>query len=165
LETGTADLGEDMGEKEYFKKSTLFAAVVLSSLNWSLPRSFPDPWHFGPGPDPDLCLTDPDPALFVSDLQEKIKSHKEVTNIRNNVFSYYFCLMIEGSGTGSVPLTNGSGSLKLIDPDPEHCSRGIWIFELTENPNMEHDSSSWPRIATNRNPKLVNEYPSWFIGS
>ncbi len=25
-------------------------------------------------------------------------------------FPYYFCLMIEGSGSGSVPLTNGSGS-------------------------------------------------------
>jgi hypothetical protein len=25
-------------------------------------------------------------------------------------FSYFFCLMIEGSGSGSVPLTNGSGS-------------------------------------------------------
>jgi len=38
----------------------------------------------------------------------KIKSHKEVTKSRNKVFSYYFCLMIEGSG--SVPRTNGSGS-------------------------------------------------------
>jgi hypothetical protein len=33
LETGTADLGEDMGEKESIKKNTLFAAVGLSSLN------------------------------------------------------------------------------------------------------------------------------------
>jgi hypothetical protein len=31
LETGTADFGEDMGEKEYLKKSTLFAAVGLST--------------------------------------------------------------------------------------------------------------------------------------
>ncbi len=29
-------------------------------------------------------------------------------NSRNQGFSYYFCLIIEGSG--SVPLTNGSGS-------------------------------------------------------
>ena len=36
----------------------------------------------------------------------KIKRHKEVKN------QYYFCLMIEvsGSGSGSIPLTNGSGS-------------------------------------------------------
>jgi hypothetical protein len=36
----------------------------------------------------------------------KTKSHKEVTKqyIRNRGFSYYFCLMIEGS----VPLTKGS---------------------------------------------------------
>ena len=44
-------------------------------------------------------------------------------------FSYYFCLVIEGSGFGSIPLTNGSGSrrfknmwirifLGLLDPDP-----------------------------------------------
>ncbi len=31
----------------------------------------------------------------------KIKSQKEVTKSRNHVFSYYFCLMIEGSGSGS----------------------------------------------------------------
>ncbi len=35
-------------------------------------------------------------------------SQKEVTNSRNQGFSYYFCLMIEG--TGSMTLTNGSGS-------------------------------------------------------
>jgi hypothetical protein len=29
---------------------------------------------------------------------------------RNQGFLYYFCLMIEGSGSGSIPLTNGSRS-------------------------------------------------------
>jgi hypothetical protein len=43
----------------------------------------------------------------------KIKSHKEVKNSRNQGFSSYFCLMIEGSGSGSVPLINGSGSRRL----------------------------------------------------
>ncbi len=39
----------------------------------------------------------------------KIKSPKEVKkNSRNQGFSYYFCLMIEGPG--SIPPTNGSGS-------------------------------------------------------
>jgi hypothetical protein len=38
----------------------------------------------------------------------KIKSQKEVRNSKNQGFSYYFRLMIEGSG--SIPLTNGSGS-------------------------------------------------------
>jgi len=28
----------------------------------------------------------------------------------NEGFSYYFCMMIEGSGSGSIPLTSGSGS-------------------------------------------------------
>ncbi len=37
----------------------------------------------------------------------KIKSLKESQNRRNQDFSYYFCMMIEGSG--SIPLTNESG--------------------------------------------------------
>jgi hypothetical protein len=76
---------------------------------------------------------DPDPAIFVIDLQDaskklifnttfssyyflkvhlhhfsKIKSQKESQNSRNQGFSNYFCMMIEGSG--SIPLTSGSGS-------------------------------------------------------
>ncbi len=78
--------------------------------------------------DPD---SDPDPAIFVIDLQDankkqifntifsayyflkvhlhnfsKIKSQKESQNRRKQGFSYYFCMMIEGS----IPLTSGSGS-------------------------------------------------------
>ncbi len=46
----------------------------------------------------------------------KIKIQKESQNRRNQGFSYYFCMMIEesgsrsGSGSGSIPLTSGSGS-------------------------------------------------------
>ena len=78
-------------------------------------------------------ILDPDPAIFVIDLQDaskklifktifsayyflkvhlhhisKIKSQKESQNSRNQGFSYYFCMMIEGSG--SISLTSGSGS-------------------------------------------------------
>jgi hypothetical protein len=73
---------------------------------------------------------DPDPAIFVLDLQDankklffrflrllltdtlfsKVKCHKEVKNSRNQDFSYLFCWMIEGSGY--VPLTNGPGCPK-----------------------------------------------------
>ncbi len=42
----------------------------------------------------------------------KIKSQKVSQNSRNQGFSYYFCMMIEGFGSGSIPLTNGSGSGK-----------------------------------------------------
>ena len=57
----------------------------------------------------------------------KIKSQKESENRRNQGFSYYFCLMIEGSGSGtrsgSIPLTSGSGSGR-----PKHiCIRWIRI--------------------------------------
>ena len=50
------------------------------------------------------------------DLQHfsKIKSQKDSQNNGNQSFSYYFCMMIEGSGSGSragsIPLTSGSGS-------------------------------------------------------
>ncbi len=40
----------------------------------------------------------------------KIKSPKESQNSRNQGFSYYFWMMIEGSESGSIPLTSGSGS-------------------------------------------------------
>ncbi len=89
--------------------------------------------------DPSFWLLDPDPAIFIIELQHtskklifnkifsayyylkvhlhhfsKIKSQKESQNIRNQGFSYYFCMMIRGSGSGSVarsiPLTSGSGS-------------------------------------------------------
>jgi hypothetical protein len=46
----------------------------------------------------------------------KVKSPKEKSqNSRNQVFIYYFCLLIEKS----MPLTNGSGSERPTDP--EHC--------------------------------------------
>ncbi len=46
----------------------------------------------------------------------KIKCQKESLNSKNQSFSNYFCMMIEGSGSragsgsGSIPLTSGSGS-------------------------------------------------------
>ncbi len=43
----------------------------------------------------------------------KIKRQKESQNSLNHGFFYYFCMMIEGSGSregsGSIPLTSGSG--------------------------------------------------------
>jgi hypothetical protein len=46
----------------------------------------------------------------------KKKSPKMQQNSRNQGFSYYFCLMTEGSGSGSIPLTSGSG--------PKICGSG-----------------------------------------
>ncbi len=86
---------------------------------------------------------DPDPAIFVIDLQDANKilslnkkcfclllfegtftsfykeknAQKKSQNSRNQGFSYLFCLMTEGSG--SIPLTNGS------DPGgPKTCGSG-----------------------------------------
>ncbi len=77
-------------------------------------------WPTDPESDP---APDPDPANFFGALQDGNKKFfclllfeatftsffkdKKSQNSMNQGFSYYFCLMIEGSG--SVPLTNGSG--------------------------------------------------------
>ncbi len=94
--------------------------------------SVADPWHFGTDPRvhaSDLWirillflvidLQDADKKLFFSSAYyflkvylhhiSKIKVIKKSHNCRNQGFSYCFCLMIEGSGAGSVPLTNKSG--------------------------------------------------------
>ncbi len=78
-------------------------------------------WCGSGSADPCLRLIDPDPSTFIIDLQDankKVTLKKVVLHItlwrsqssRNQGFSYYFCLMIEESGSGSIPLTNGSGS-------------------------------------------------------
>jgi hypothetical protein len=92
----------------------------------------PCPTDPDPTPDP---TPDPDPAIFVSDLQDdnsnfccflyflrftfwsyiyincqRLKVIKKSQNSGNRGFSYYFCLIIEGSGAR----TNGSGRPKNI---------------------------------------------------
>jgi hypothetical protein len=83
--------------------------------------------------------SDPGPAIFVIDLQDankkffclllfegtftsffkdklSQKEEKKSQNIRNEGISYYFCLVIEGSGAGSrsIPLISGSGTATLL---------------------------------------------------
>ncbi len=94
---------------------------------------------------------DPDPAIFVIDLEDaskklifntifsdyyflkvhlhhfsKIKSQKESQNRRNRGFSYYFCMMIEGAGSGAEA---GSGSIPLISGSGAGSGRpkNMWI--------------------------------------
>ncbi len=83
----------------------------------------------------------PDPAIFVSDLKafayyflntwtyiyiihfSRIKSHKEITKQWKSCFAYYFCLMMEASGSGTGKPTKshgsyGSGSTTLSQWEP-----------------------------------------------
>ncbi len=96
--------------------------------------------------DPD---SDPDPAIFVIDLQDaskklffntifsacyflkvhlhyfsKIKSQKESQNSRIQDFSYYFCMMIEGSGSAS---RSRSGSIPLTSGSGSGRPKNTWI--------------------------------------
>ncbi len=52
--------------------------------------------------------------LFWRYIYQRYKVWKKSQSSSNQGFSYYFCLVIEGSGSGSragsIPLTNGSGS-------------------------------------------------------
>ncbi len=63
--------------------------------------------------DPYLCLTDPD-----ADLEHWHKVITKSQNSRSQGFSYYFCLMMEGSGAGSILVTNGSGFTTLFFSKP-----------------------------------------------
>ncbi len=47
---------------------------------------------------------------YIYIIFQRKKVQKKSQNSRNQGFSYYVCLLIEGSGSGSIPLTNGSGS-------------------------------------------------------
>jgi hypothetical protein len=64
----------------------------------------------------------------------KIKSHKKVAKQygRNQWFSYYSCLMIEGSG--SVPLANGSS------PDP---FREVKLYRIMYRYLSTHSSNTF----------------------
>jgi hypothetical protein len=63
---------------------------------------------------------------------------KKSQNSRNEDFSYYFC-MIEGSasGAGSVPLTNGSGSV---------MPKNLWI--RIRNTKSEKGEISTKKVKT-----------------
>jgi len=68
-------------------------------------------------------------GTFTSFFKDK-RSNRSHKTVGIKVF-YYFCLMIEGSGFGSIPLTNGSGIQQAkkhtdptdpdSDPDPQPC--------------------------------------------
>jgi hypothetical protein len=63
-------------------------------------------------------------------------------NIRNQDFSYYFCIMIEGSRAGSTPLTNrsGSGRPKNILLSTTDCYSSCWQDLYLEKVNKGEDT-------------------------
>jgi hypothetical protein len=63
-------------------------------------------------------------GTFPSFFKDKVK--KKSQNCRNQGFSYYFCLLIEGSGSGSIPLTSGSGSLWPKNDAATYRCRTLW---------------------------------------
>ena len=107
---------------------TYFAAFYYSVVL----RSVPDPWHFGVDPDQDLrlCVIDIQDAsnkiifntifsayyfwryIYIIFQREKVKKSHKIE--KKQGFSYYFCMITEGfgsgAGSGSIPLTSGPGS-------------------------------------------------------
>ncbi len=114
----------------------------------------------GVDPDPEIHASDkwirtririlnPDPAIFVIDLEDaskkqifntifsayyflklhlhhfsKIKSQKESQNSMNQGFSYSFCMMIEESGSRAG---SGSGSIPLTSGSGSGRPKNMWI--------------------------------------
>ncbi len=78
----------------------------------------------------------------------KIKSQKESQNSRIQDCSYYFCMMIEGSGSragsGSIPLTSGSGSGR---------PKNTWIRNTAWYQQIPYGSAAGLRIL-----KIVVQY-------
>ncbi len=67
-----------------------------------------------------------------------MKSQKESQNSRKQGFSYYFCMMTEGSGSGSIPLINGSGSGR---------PKNMWIRWIRIRNTVLHPSIPSPRAS------------------
>ena len=107
-------------------------------------------------------------SVFVSDLQDankkyffssfpfedtftvqhssNIKSHKKQQNSRNKGFSYFFCLMMEGSGSGRSKRLTGH-----TDPDPERCRMPIislFVLNLNRVPPRCSILGSWAGSST-----------------
>ncbi len=105
----------------------------VETIQTGMSETVPDPesfdtdfWYGSRSADPYHGLTDPDPALFVSDLQDANKKYffskffcllliedtytvHHCSNIYKTVKSR-FCLMMEVSRSTAVPLTNESGT-------------------------------------------------------
>jgi hypothetical protein len=115
-------------------KSSEFGRLKRSESRTYLVVRVADPWLTDPDSNPDPTPA-PDPAIFVKmatkrDLSnffclllfeatfniifQRWKVIKKSQNSRNQGFSYYFSLMIEGSRGGFLPRTNGSGRLKIV---------------------------------------------------
>jgi hypothetical protein len=71
-------------------------------------------------------------------------------NSRNQGFSFYICLIIEGSGSGSIPLTNGSGSGRPeTRGSGSEFGSGTLVGEWVTRPVDRHDFA-YNRIASSR---------------
>jgi hypothetical protein len=83
----------------------------------------------------------------------KIISQKESQNRRNQGFSYYFCMMKEGSGSGarvgSIPLTSGSGRPK-----------NMWIRNTAIQPFFREKMhlKEWRWVKTKNHKKKEHTY-------
>ncbi len=129
-------------------------------------------FRFGPGSaDPCLCLMDPDLVIFVIDPQDANKklifvkelllitfwryiyiifqrSQKELQNSRNQGVSYYFCVMMEASGSGSRRHKNMWIRIRIRNTESETYLHVTW--RLVSGPpcrRVEDTSgqcSGWP---------------------
>jgi hypothetical protein len=95
--------------------------------------------------------------FYVIFQRKKVK--KKLQNCRNQGFSYCFCLMIEGFGSGSIPLTSGSGSLwpknmwirwiRIRNTAANRCCFYTWILIMFSRfPELTIFPRLWNRTLT-----------------
>ncbi len=75
---------------------------------------------------------DPDPD---ADPEHCYKVIKKSQNRRNEGFSYYVCLMMEGSVAGSVHVTNGSGCRSGRPKTFGFCGSGSTTLQMITGDN------------------------------
>ncbi len=86
-----------------FAKNLVAATLgveLTNKVTFCITNSIADPWHFGTHPDPRISAYFFLTLHFYHFFKDK-KVKKKSQNSGNQGFSYYFCLMIEGSGSES----------------------------------------------------------------
>ncbi len=105
-----------------------------------------DPWNFGtdpyadPGGPKHMRMRIRNTGTFTSFFKEKVI--KKLHYSRNQGFSYYFCLMMEGSGAWSILVTNGSGCGSGRPKTVRIYGSGSWSPTLLGSINFDSETQT-----------------------
>jgi hypothetical protein len=97
----------------------------------------------------------------------KIKSQRESQNSRNQGFSYYFCMMIEGSGSGSGSIlfpssvtkgwrTNLHADLNFVQANDWRPSCFVETRKIGTGTSTQLLPSNMPKVKSNGVPHAIS---------